>query len=222
MRATASGAGRDASEQGVLGAAQRRAEDPLHARPRGWLDADAPAPREQLVSHGVGVTLALADVLGEPLCQLLGVAHGKFAQTELPADLGAVRLDLTPVKVILRDLAVGHADLPRDRADRVLGQLTAARGEPSPPMDELQEHAEPEPCRARLVAKQPELGGREREMVDRLLQLQQRRHRHPLPRVPYGLGKRRPSQRTRRAVLLDQGDEVRDPCPTRRPPQTKR
>jgi hypothetical protein len=101
------------------------------------------------------VTLALADVLGKPHGQLLGVADAALTQAELSADLSAVRLDLTPVEVIVRDLALRHPDLARDMIDRVLGQLTAARGEASPPLDELQQHAEPQPRRARLVAKCP-------------------------------------------------------------------
>jgi len=79
--------------QRLLGLVQGRADDPVAVAGGRRLDLFGAALGQQFHPHPVGPPLGLADAVGQPCGELVGVLGGAFAEPQVAADLRPVVLD---------------------------------------------------------------------------------------------------------------------------------
>lgn len=162
----------DPQAQGLLGLPQRRAHEPVDATLGGRLDPLAAAVVQQLAANPVLSAFALADVLGQPSGQLLGVRDRALPEPQVPADLRAVVLDRAAGPLVEAQLLGRDLDLASDELDRLGGQLAAAPREPALLGIELQQQREPQARRGPFAGDQVLLVVDQRPVLDQVIKTQ--------------------------------------------------
>ena len=160
----------------ALEAVQGRPDQATKLACGGRFEAFGPTTRQHCLGQPMSVDVHRADVVGQPLRQPLFVALGRLAEAERLADLGAVVLDGAAVPAVVRQFGglepelVGHvADGDRRNVGRAVGELRLD-------LEVLEEHREPQPGHAGLVADQLKVAFEQRPALDQVFRLPLRAH----------------------------------------------
>jgi hypothetical protein len=187
--------------QPLLRSRPRRSHHALQAsHPRRLEALGAESPQQRLTQPLIA-QLDRTDLLGQPRAQALLVGDRRLAEPQRLPDLGPVVLDRPSLPVIAREQRRLHAHLLGEIPDRDRRYLARPAREARLELEELQQHREAEPRRARLVTHQPPVVLDQCPARDQLLRL---------PLRPHGAEPRTPTRASLAATPLPPAES---PCP---------